>query len=98
MFTGAQKILGDYELLEPLGRGGMGEVYRARQRGLDRDVAVKVLSSTANLSPEMARRFDRESRNHRELSHPNVVKVIDGGSDGGVQYLVLELIRGVTLR
>ena len=89
--------LGPYEILAPLGAGGMGEVYRARDTRLDRTVAIKVLASRLSLSPEAQQRFDREARTISKLSHPNVCALYDVGREGETDYLVMELLDGETL-
>ena len=89
--------LGPYEIVAPLGAGGMGEVYRARDTRLDRDVAVKVLPATLTM-PDAAERFEREARAVAALNHPNILSLHDVGSDGGVAYAVTELLEGETLR
>lgn len=86
-----------YELREVLGRGGMGEVRRAHDRRLARDVAVKVLSGAAAASRESIARFEYEARSAAALVHPNVVRVYDFGEDGDRLYLVMELLSGRTL-
>jgi serine/threonine protein kinase len=90
--------LGPYEVLEPLGSGGMGEVYRARDPRLGRDVAVKLVTTDGAPSPDRLRRFETEARSAASLSHPNVVTVFDVGTHDGHPYLVLELLEGQTLR
>jgi hypothetical protein len=90
--------LGPYEVLEPLGSGGMGEVYRARDPRLGREVAIKLLSAQGTPSPDQLRRFETEARAVAALSHPNVVTLFDVGTHEGVPYLVLELLDGHTLR
>lgn len=90
--------LGPYWIVAPLGAGGMGEVYRARDRRLDRDVAVKVLPPAFAADPERVRRFEQEARAAGTLDHPNVVVVHDVGAHGGAPYVVMELLEGVTLR
>ncbi|MGD8376379.1 MAG: serine/threonine-protein kinase, partial [Acidobacteriota bacterium] len=90
--------LGPYEVLEPIGSGGMGEVYRARDTKLDRDVALKVLSATLSGDPESMARFEREAKAVAALSHPNILAVHDFGVDGDVAYTVTELLEGETLR
>jgi serine/threonine protein kinase len=89
--------LAGYQVLELLGQGGMGAVYRARQPQLSRDVAIKVLEAPAS-DPELLSRFIRETRIHQGLSHPHLVKVIDGGQANEFRYLVLELVQGLSLR
>ena len=90
--------LGPYEVLSPLGAGGMGEVYRARDPRIGRDVAIKVITSEGEPGPERLRRFADEARAAGALSHPNVLSVFDVGSDGGAPYVVFELLDGETLR
>ena len=90
--------LGPYEVIGPLGAGGMGEVYRARDSRLGRDVAVKVLPSSLSKDPEALSRFDREARSVAALSHPNILDIHDFGSEGGISYAVTELLEGETLR
>jgi eukaryotic-like serine/threonine-protein kinase len=91
-------MLGRYEIVAVLGVGGMGEVYRARDSRLKRDVAVKVLSRCSAADPDLARRFEQEARAAGSLNHPNVMAVYDAGSHEGVPYLVSELLEGETLR
>jgi serine/threonine protein kinase len=90
--------LGPYEILEPLGAGGMGEVYRARDTRLEREVAVKVLPETLVSDPQALARFDREAKLVAALSHPNILAIHDVGRDNGVSYAVTELLEGETLR
>ena len=90
--------LGPYEILSLLGAGGMGEVYRARDPRLGRDVAVKVLSADRADDPDRRRRLEREARSTSALDHPNVLAVHDVGSEGDVYYIVSELLDGATLR
>ncbi|HMF10641.1 MAG TPA: serine/threonine-protein kinase, partial [Thermoanaerobaculia bacterium] len=89
--------LGPYEVLSPLGAGGMGEVYRARDPRIGRDVAVKVLPSDLAEDTERLRRFERETRAAGALNHPNILAIYDAGTDRGVPYLVSELLEGNTL-
>jgi eukaryotic-like serine/threonine-protein kinase len=89
--------LGPYELLSPLGAGGMGEVYRARDTRLDRDVAVKVLPPHLSASEEGRQRFEREARTISQLSHPHICALYDVGREGETEYLVMELLEGETL-
>lgn len=89
--------LGPYEIVAALGAGGMGEVYRARDERLARDVAVKVLPQILQASPELHARFTREARTLSQLNHPNICTLYDVGHDGGIDYLVMELIEGETL-
>lgn len=90
--------LGPYEIIAPLGAGGMGEVYRARDTRLDRDVAVKVMPERVANDPLMSARFQREAKVVAALSHPNVLAVYDVGQQDGVAYVVTELLEGETLR
>jgi hypothetical protein len=90
--------LGSYEILGPLGVGGMGEVYRARDAKLDRDVALKVLSDRLSGDPEALARFEREAKAIAALSHPNILAVHDFGVERGTVYAVTELLEGETLR
>jgi eukaryotic-like serine/threonine-protein kinase len=90
--------LGPYEIQSPLGAGGMGEVYRARDTRLGRDVAVKVLTEFFAKDPERLRRFEQEARAVAALNHPNIVAVYDIGTQDGRAYLVSELLEGETLR
>jgi tRNA A-37 threonylcarbamoyl transferase component Bud32 len=86
------------EILELLGQGGMGAVYKARQPGLDRLVALKILPPEAVRDPSFAERFSREARALAKLSHPNIVSVYDSGKAGDLYYFVMEFIDGVNLR
>jgi serine/threonine protein kinase len=88
---------GPYEIVSPLGAGGMGEVYRARDSRLDRTVAIKVLPSHLTCNTEAQERFDREARAISSLSHPNVCQLYDVGSQDGTSYLVMEFLEGETL-
>ncbi len=90
--------LGPYEIVAPLGAGGMGEVYRARDPRLDREVAIKVLPAEFSADAERMRRFDQEGRAAGSLRHPNIVTVFDVGTEGGMAYVVQELVPGGTLR
>ena len=89
--------LGRYEITGLLGRGGMAEVYRARDSQLGRDVAVKVLPRPLARDPELQRRFKRETRAIAALSHPNIVAIFDVGRDRGLTYAVTELLEGESL-
>jgi Tol biopolymer transport system component len=89
--------LGPYAILAPIGAGGMGEVYKARDTRLGRDVAVKVLPSHLSESPDLKARFEREARAIAALSHPHICAIYDVGSQEGVEYLVMELLEGQTL-
>jgi len=89
--------LGPYEIVSLLGAGGMGQVYRAHDSRLGRDVAVKVLPTELTASPEARQRFEREARSISKLSHPHVCALFDVGREGQVEYLVMELLDGETL-
>ena len=89
---------GPYEILSPLGAGGMGEVYRARDSRLDRDVAIKVLSSASAGDPNAAARMTREAKAVAAISHPNVLGIFDVGEHDGIPFVVTELLDGMTLR
>jgi serine/threonine-protein kinase len=89
--------LGPYEVSDLIGVGGMGEVYRARDERLDRDVALKVLPEHVARDPEALARFDREARAVAALSHPHIASLFDIGETGGTHYLVMELLEGETL-
>jgi hypothetical protein len=90
--------LGPYEILAPLGAGGMGEVYRAKDPRLGRDVAIKVLPASYSTDPDRLRRFEQEARAAGLLNHPNITSVFDIGSHDGAPYVVSELLEGETLR
>ena len=90
--------LGEYEIQSLLGAGGMGEVYRARDLRLRRDVAVKVLPAVVSSDPERLRRFEQEATAAAALNHPNILAVHQMGTHGGAPYLVSELLEGETLR
>ncbi len=94
----ASTRLGRYEIVDLLGAGGMGEVYRARDPQLGRDVAVKVIQTEGTPSPERLRRFEVEARAVARLSHPNVLTVFDVGTCDGMAFVVFELLDGKTLR
>jgi DNA-binding beta-propeller fold protein YncE len=89
--------LGPYEIVSPLGAGGMGEVYRAKDSRLGREVAVKVLPQDLSSSPEIRARFEREAKTVSSLNHPNICTLHDVGREGEIDYLVMELIEGETL-
>ena len=90
--------LGPYEILASVGAGGMGEVYRARDERLGREVAVKVLPPDYSSDPDRLRRFEQEAKAAGALNHPNLVAVFDTGRHDGNPYVVFELLEGVTLR
>src|SRR5499433_3220523 len=97
MSLSAGARLGPYEIVAPLGAGGMGEVYRARDTRLDRTVAVKVLPARTAASPEARQRFEREAKTVSQLSHPHICALYDVGNQDGVEYLVMEYLEGETL-
>ncbi|HEY6049866.1 MAG TPA: protein kinase, partial [Thermoanaerobaculia bacterium] len=90
--------LGPYEILAPLGAGGMGEVYRARDERLRRDVAIKVLSADVSDDPDRRKRFEQEARAASSLNHHNLVTIHDIGEKDGAVYIAMELVEGRTLR
>ena len=90
--------LGAYEIVEPLGAGGMGEVYRARDPRLDREVAVKILTSALAGDPAALSRFEREPVSVAKLAHPNIVSIHEFARDGTTAFVVSELVDGETLR
>src|SRR5438552_12037861 len=90
--------LGPYEIVAPLGAGGMGEVDHARDTRLGREVAIKVLPQSFSKDPDPLRRFEQEARAASQLNHPNIVTVHDFGTHGGAPYVVKELLEGKTLR
>src|SRR6185503_16689244 len=94
--TGAR--VGPYEVIAPLGSGGMGEVYRARDTKLNRDVAIKVLPTQLAQDPASLARFEREAQAVAALSHPNILAIYDFGTDRGIAYAVMELLDGHSLR
>src|SRR5712691_8112009 len=98
MTLAAGTLLGPYEILSPLGKGGMGEVYRARDKKLDREVAVKVLPQSVAADPDTLARFEREAKAVAALSHPNILAIHDFGNQDGIAYAVTELLEGETLR
>jgi serine/threonine protein kinase len=89
--------LGPYEVVGPVGAGGMGQVYRARDTRLGRDVAIKVIAADQAPTDQQRQRFDREARAIAQLSHPNICSLFDVGHDRGVDYIVIELLEGETL-
>ncbi|HXE67270.1 MAG TPA: WD40 repeat domain-containing serine/threonine-protein kinase, partial [Rhodanobacteraceae bacterium] len=93
----AQRQFGDYELLERIGQGGMGVVYRARHVPLDRIVAVKLLSAGPWASPEFITRFEHEARNAARMQHPHIVTVFEAGSCDGLQFFSMRLVEGHSL-
>src|SRR5262245_7568499 len=91
------KSLGPYEILAPIGAGGMGEVYRARDTRLGREVAIKVMPEDLGATPEMRARFEREAKTISSLNHPNICTLFDVGREGDLDFLVMELLDGETL-
>src|SRR5271157_2993821 len=89
--------LGPYELQSPLGAGGMGEVYCARDTRLDRTVAIKILPAHLSSNSEARQRFEREARAISSLNHPNICTLYDVGHQDGMDYLVMEFLEGETL-
>src|SRR5438128_10149752 len=90
--------LGPYEILAPIGAGGMGEVYKAKDQRLKRDVAIKVLPVSFSADPDRLRRFEQEAQAAGALNHPNITAVYDIGQHDGAPYVVQELLEGHTLR
>jgi serine/threonine protein kinase len=91
------KQIGPYEILGPLGKGGMGTVYKAMQPSLNRIVAIKVLPGDFANDPERVTRFHREAQTVAMLSHPNIVQIIDKGEDQGILYFAMEYVEGTSL-
>src|SRR6202795_477244 len=98
MTLAAGTKLGSYEVLAPIGAGGMGEVYRAHDTKLARDVAIKVLPEAFAHDPERLSRFEREAKMLAALNHPNIATIFGLEHSDGVQYLVMELVAGETLQ
>src|SRR5262249_40755590 len=98
MAVKAGSRFGPYEVVSPLGAGGMGEVYRARDIRLSREVAIKVLPAELTSDPSRLKRFEKEARAASALNHPNIVTVYEIGREGSTDYLVMELVAGKTLR
>ena len=89
--------LGPYEILSPLGAGGMGEAYKARDTRLDRTVAIKVLLAHVADDPDLRQRFEREAKTISSLNHPHICTLYDIGQQDGIDYLVMEHLEGETL-
>ena len=89
--------LGPYEILSPIGAGGMGEVYKARDTRLDRTVAIKVLPEHVAADPDLKQRFEREAKTISSLNHPHICTLHDIGEQDGIDFLVLEYLEGDTL-
>jgi TolB-like protein/tetratricopeptide (TPR) repeat protein len=98
MTIAAGTRLGPYSILAPLGAGGMGEVYRARDERLGRDVAIKVLPEAVASDEERLRRFEQEARSASALNHPNIVTIHDVGRSGATSWIAMELVEGESLR
>ncbi len=98
MGLGAGTRLGPYEIIGSIGAGGMGEVFRARDTRLDREVALKVLPTAVSADPDRLQRFEQEARATAALNHPNILVVHDIGAEAGISYVVSELLDGQTLR
>src|SRR5450830_1396326 len=98
MAISAGTRLGPYEILAPIGAGGMGEVYRAKDPRLGREVAIKVLPASFSQDADRLRRFEQEARAAGILNHPNITAVYDIGQHDGAPYVVSELLEGETLR
>ena len=90
--------LGPYQVIAPIGAGGMGEVYRARDAALERDVAVKVLPTVVSEDPDRLRRFKQEAQATAALNHPNILAIFHVGEQNGTPYIVSELLEGESLR
>src|SRR5512147_3136268 len=89
--------LGPYEIVAPLGAGGMGDVYRGRDMRLGREVAIKMATERLVTNPQALARFEREARAIAALSHPNIVALHDIGREGDLTYVVMELLEGESL-
>ncbi len=96
--AGVGTSLGPYEILGSIGAGGMGEVYRARDPRLGREVAIKVLPAQFSADSERLRRFEQEARAAAALNHPNILAIYDLGQSNGSPYIVSELLEGESLR
>jgi eukaryotic-like serine/threonine-protein kinase len=96
LITGSR--LGSYEILGPIGAGGMSEVYRGRDPRLDREVAIKVLPTSLSSDAAALARFEREAMSVAKLSHPNILSIFEFARTDGTSFVVMELVDGVTLR
>src|SRR5215510_14439273 len=94
----SEQRVGKYRVVERIGRGGMGMIFKAHDPVLDRQVALKVISSDVDVTDELRARFFREAQACARLSHPNIVTVYDMGEDDGRLYIVMELLEGDELR
>ena len=92
MVIAAGTQLGPYEIVAPLGAGGMGEVYRARDTRLDRSVAIKILPATCSADTERLQRFEQEARSASALNHPNIVTIYALGVEDSTHYIAMELV------
>ena len=92
------QVISHYRIIEKIGSGAMGEVFRARDKRLGRDVALKLIRPASSANPDHLRRFELEARAAAALSHPNIVAVYDVGFSEGSPYIVCELLEGKTLR
>src|SRR5437879_1785319 len=92
------QLIGHYRVLEKIGAGAMGEVFRARDERLQRDVALKLIRPASSDNPDLLRRFEQEARAAAALNHPNIVAIYDVGFEGDTPYIVSELLEGETLR
>jgi predicted ATPase len=90
--------LGPYKIVAPIGAGGMGEVYRARDARLGRNIAIKILPAALSVDSDRLHRFEREARSASALNHPNIVTIYEIGKDGSTHYIAMELVEGKTLR
>ena len=94
----AGQLVGHYRVLENIGAGAMGEVFRARDERLDRYVALKLIRPASGDNPDHLRRFEQEARAAAALNHPNILAIYDVGFEGKVPYIVSELLEGKNLR
>src|SRR3974377_1726944 len=92
------QLVGHYRIIEKMGSGGMGDVFRAHDERLGRDVALKLIRSTSSDNPDHLRRFEQEARAAAALNHPSILAIYDVGFEGKMPYIVSELLEGKTLR
>src|SRR5262249_33143818 len=90
--------IGPYEVISSIGAGGMGEVYRARDPRLGRDIALKILPAEFSANRDSLKRFEQEARSASALNHPNIITIYDVGTDESMSYLSMELVEGKSLR